>query len=110
MGDLKRSIKNKARVEGSICAAYLHRETTYFCCHYFNNFMLSPRNWRNEVECQKDVSMLSVFQQQGPHSGRESIHWLTDVEFKFAHVHVLINCTEVKPYLEYVITSFVNNF
>jgi len=28
------------------------------------------------------------------------IHWLTDAEFKYAHVHVLINCTEVKPYLE----------
>ena len=100
MGDSKRSMKNKARVEGSICASYLHRETTYFCSHYFNNFMLSPRNWRNEVECQRDVSTLSVFQQQGRHAGRESIHWLTDAEFKSAHVHVLINCTEVKPYLE----------
>ena len=65
MGDSKRSIKNKARVEGSICASYLHRETTYFCSHYFNNFMLSPHNWRNEVEGQRDVSTLSVFQQQG---------------------------------------------
>ena len=33
MGDSKRSIKNKARVEGSIYASYLHRETTYFCSH-----------------------------------------------------------------------------
>jgi len=48
------------------------------------------------------MSTLSVFQQQGLHAGRESIHWLTDVEFKSAHVHVLINCTEVKYYLEYV--------
>ena len=41
MGDSKRSIKNRARVEGSICASYIHRETTFFvptiskviCCH-----------------------------------------------------------------------------
>ena len=110
MGDSKWSIKNKARVEGSICASYLHRETTYFCSHYFNNFMLSSHNWRNEVECQKDVSMLSVFEQQGRHAWRESIHWLTYAEFKSAHVHVLINCIEVKQYLEYVTTSCVNNF
>jgi len=100
MGDSKRSIKIKARVEGSICVSYLHCETTYFCSHYFNNFMLLPHNWRNEVECQRDVSTLSVFQQKGQHAGRESIHWLIDAEFKSAHVHVLINCTEVKPYLE----------
>ena len=31
MGYAKRSVKNKARVEGSICASYLHRETTHFC-------------------------------------------------------------------------------
>src|SRR3954470_6591893 len=31
MGDSKRSVKNKARVEGSICAHYLHRETSHFC-------------------------------------------------------------------------------
>jgi len=30
MGESKRSVKNKARVERSICATYLHRETTYF--------------------------------------------------------------------------------
>jgi len=74
MGDSKQSIKNKARVKGSICASYLHRETTYFCSHCFNNFMLSPRNWRNEVERQRDVSTLSFFQQQGRHAGIESIH------------------------------------
>jgi len=42
MGDSKRSIKNKARVEGSICASYLHlRQHTFVlitsttsCCHH----------------------------------------------------------------------------
>ena len=102
MGDSKRSVKNKARVEGSICASYLHRETTHFCSHYFNNFMLSPRNIRNDIaiETERHPPTLSVFDQQGRPSGKELVHWLTDQEKDSAHVHVLINCAEVKPYLE----------
>jgi len=30
--------------------------------------------------------------------------------FKYVHLHVLNNCTEVKSYLEYVVISFVNKF
>jgi len=102
MGDSKRSVKNKARVEGSICATYLHRETTYFCSHYFQNFTLCPKNRRNETpwQSQTSESTLSVFKQVGRHAGKECTYWLTDAEFNSAHVHVLINCTEVKSYLE----------
>ena len=49
MGDSKRVVKNKARVEGSICTSYLHRETTHFCSHYFNNFMLLSCNIMNQI-------------------------------------------------------------
>lgn len=49
MGDSKRSVKNKAKVEGSICAHYLHRETSYFWSHYFNHLMLTPRIIRNPI-------------------------------------------------------------
>ena len=93
MGESKRSVKNKARVEGSICAAYLHRETTYFCSHYFKNFMLLPSNHRNDTQWQSQTfeSILSVFQQVGRHAGKEATHWLTDVELNSSHVHVLIN-------------------
>jgi len=102
MGDSKRSVKNKARVEGSICASYLHKETIYFCSHYFKNFMLSPRNRRNEIPIQSERcrSSLSIFNVPGCNAGKKSIHWLTHKEWNSAHVHVLINCTEVKPYLE----------
>ena len=102
MGDSKRAMKNKARVEGSICTSYIHRETTYFCSHYFNNFMLLSRNVRNQIaiEAERHPPMLSVFDQQGHPSGKELFQWLTDDEKDSTHVHVLINCAEVKPYLE----------
>ena len=64
--------------------------------------MLSPRNIRNQIaiETERRPPMLSVFDQQGHPSGKEFIFWLTDEEKDSTHVHVLINCAKVKPYLE----------
>ncbi|XP_052732654.1 uncharacterized protein LOC128196306 [Vigna angularis] len=109
MGEPKRLVKNKARVEGSTCVAYLHRETTYFCSHYFKNFMLSPTNVRNEMQLQVEPCQgkLSVFRQSSCHAGKEFTHWLTNAEFNSAHVHFLINCSEVKLYLDYVIIQLL---
>ena len=103
MGDSKRSVKNKAKVEGSICSSYLHRETTHFCSHYFKNEFAS-RSSRNETEEESPRHNLAlfVFCLLGRQSGRESTHWPTEKELYSAHVHVLINCTEVQPFIEYV--------
>jgi len=64
--------------------------------------MLSLRNIRNQIaiETERHPPMLSMFDQQGHLSGNEFIHWLTDDEKDSVHVYVLINCAEVKPYLE----------
>jgi hypothetical protein len=103
MGDFKRTVKNKARVEGSICASYLHRETSHFCSHYFNHLMLTPNNTRNKVidECQRSPWTLSVFRLSGHLSGAVKDYWMSDAEIRSASVHVMINCIEVGPYLEH---------
>jgi hypothetical protein len=44
---------------------------------------------------------LSVFRLSGRDSGAEKEYWMSDAEMRSARVHVLINCTEVGPYLEY---------
>jgi len=64
--------------------------------------MLSPSNIRNQIaiEAKRRPPMLSVFDQQGHPFGKEFIHWLTDNEKDSTHIHVLINCVEVKPYLK----------
>jgi len=64
--------------------------------------MLRPQSSINEVEIESEtlLTTLEVFNQPGCHSGRESTHWLTSEELTSAHVHVLINCNEVQPYLE----------
>ncbi|CAL5188449.1 unnamed protein product [Lathyrus oleraceus] len=101
MGDSKRSVKNKAKVEESICAHYLHRKTSHFCSHYFNHLMLTPRIIRNPVSVnERSQFTLSVFGLLGHPFGKKGVHWLTQKEMQSAHVHVLINYVEVKPYIE----------
>jgi len=104
MIDAKRSVGNLARVEGSICAFYLHREITYFCSHYFKSMtLLGNTTLRNDPRQDSDNKVhntLSVFNRCGRPSGSAKDHWFTDKEFRSAHVHILINCTEVKPILE----------
>jgi len=100
MGDSKQSIKNRAQVEGSICSSYIHRETTYFYSHYFKSYMLSSRSSRNEMGVETNQPSLSIFNQPTRPSGKPLIHWLTQREWDSVHVHVLINCKEVKPYLD----------
>ena len=72
----KQARKNKARIEGSICTSYIYRETTHFCSHYFNNFMLSPSNIRNQIAIETEwcSPILPVFDQQGCPSTKEFIH------------------------------------
>ncbi|KAK2455160.1 hypothetical protein QL285_002640 [Trifolium repens] len=106
MGDSKRSVKNKAKVEGSICASYLHHETIHFCSHYFKD-TLTGRSGRNEPGSESFIHPLnlSVFNLSGRQAGAENVFFPGERVLKAAHVHVLINCTEVQPYLELFLTS-----
>ncbi|CAK8560666.1 unnamed protein product [Lathyrus sativus] len=63
--------------------------------------MLNPRIIRNEVHfCGRSQFTLSIFGHLDRPSGKMSVHWLSEKEMQSAHVHVLINCIEVKPYLK----------
>jgi len=64
--------------------------------------MLSVRSSKNEmgVESQSCLTSLSIFNHPTRPFGNPSIHWLTQRECDSVHVHVQINCQEVKPYLE----------
>jgi len=104
MGDAKRAVANLARVEGSICAFYLHYEITYFYSHYFKTLILlcntslrhDPRVDPNDGEPQP----LTIFKKSGRPSEACKDYWLTYEDFQSAHVHIFINCNEVKPLLE----------
>ena len=103
MGEAKRAVSTKSRPEGSICTFHLHREITYFCSHYFKGeCLLSSNSFRNDPRIGNEVvqETLSVLNKAGRPAGSFTNHSLTDAEWTSAHVHVLINCAEVKPYLE----------
>lgn len=76
------------------------RNSTFFS-HYFNHMILTSRIIKNEVHfSERSQFTISVFGRPDLHFGKTSVPWLSEKEMKSAHVHVLIKCVEVKPYLE----------
>ena len=103
---LKEKIKNKGRVEGSICAAYLIEETSTFGSIYFppdvdTRRTRMPRNVGSEGSSFDPP--ISVFNYPGCASGHCYKYHLDEREMKAVHLYVLQNCEEVEPYLEYVV-------
>ncbi len=43
---------------------------------------------------------LSLFNKPGRPTGQVHTRYLTDAEYNAAHLHVLQNCEEVRPYIE----------
>lgn len=96
-------VKNKARVEGSICEAYLCQETSHFCSYYFQSHIQSMRNivGRNDDGGEDETSQLtlSIFNHSGRSAGTCKSRYLNDKELAAAHLHILLNCEEVETYI-----------
>ena len=107
-GRLKKKIKQQACPEGSITEAYLQGERTFFASYYFGSSVPSMRTRCRSNEDDDDrinhFPTLSVFEPQGTAIGRERSRYLTDAEYITAHLHVLINYDEVKPYIGLVVS------
>lgn len=107
LGRIKKTVKNYARVEASIANAYLVREATFFCCHYFERHVNTrsrnvPRNDTGEVAPLESPKILSVFNVSGRVQGRRKNRMLTLQEKEAIRKYVLINCPEVEPYIRLV--------
>ena len=104
---LKNNVRNKAKVEGSICNAYLVEEASAFCAHYFEPQVYTrhrkmPRNFDYGMgDGLEQEGMLSIFNNTGRSYGRaKSRYYSDDQEYHAAHTYILLNCEEVKPYIE----------
>lgn len=97
-------VKNRARVEGSICEAYLALEASYFASYYFESDVQRKSTMKKRNEFSGGVnytsSTLSVFKQIGGPAGICVNKWLDGAQQKAAHFYVLMNCDEVLPILE----------
>lgn len=91
-------------MEGSICAAFLCRETSSFCSYYFEGHVRTVRSRvrRNDDEDNGPpiVPTLSVFNSRPRLSGASTKDYMSDRELDAAATHVLLNCEEVNPYIE----------
>jgi len=106
-------VKSQAYPESSICEVYINLEASSFCTYYFASNVPCMRNRykRNEDEGDQDgiQSTLSVFRPQGHPSGQVTPQWLTDEEYNATHLHVLLNCEEVQPYIGLMVTFYMFN-
>ena len=83
--------------------AYLIYEIQTFGFDYFEANLPSMNSTipRNEVPCQHGPpTIFTVFQMKGTPFGKCRKRYLTQVEYNAAHLHILLNCHEVQPYLQ----------
>ena len=92
---LKNNVRNKAKVEGLICNAYLVEEASAFCAHYFEPQVYTrhrkvPRNYDYGTgnESEKKKGMLSIFNNTGRSYGRakSKYFWMTRSIILLTHI------------------------
>ncbi|CAN6562237.1 unnamed protein product [Malus baccata var. baccata] len=101
IGELKKSVRNKAKPEGSLVKAWVAYESLTFCAMYLEDvetsFNRSQRNNDGGVRKEK----LSVFAQIArPFSDPVKDESFTKKDMEVAHWFILNNCDEALPYLE----------
>ena len=85
-------MRQKARVEGSICKSYIEEEASIFFSHYFSDHVnISFKSaTRNDDAVEQDCSseaMLSIFRQHGQPAGKCVEVWFDDRDYHVAHTY-----------------------
>ncbi|XP_073137491.1 uncharacterized protein [Henckelia pumila] len=104
LSTLKKTVRNKARVEGSICNAYLVKEASIFCQHYFSESiktreMMTMRN-RTSVVNEGVTDTISVFKVVGRSIGASKSRNLQDNEYHSLATYMLLNCAETRSFVQ----------
>lgn len=106
MGHLKKMVKNKAKVEGSIVEQYINEEISTFGNYYFEPHIKTKaraedRHYDGGNHDDQCSDIPDIFSQPGRGSGREKELWLQDKDHHIAHTYVLLNCEELGPFERY---------
>ncbi|KAK1413407.1 hypothetical protein QVD17_35180 [Tagetes erecta] len=105
LGQLKRTIRNKARVEGSIVESYLVDELSNYCSLYLDltlNTRLNrePRNFAPDILCSSSTdTRLSIFKHPSRRLYRGKPILPTDKDRLKAHTYTLLNCQELHDFI-----------
>ncbi|XP_047342609.1 uncharacterized protein LOC124946061 [Impatiens glandulifera] len=99
--NVNQKVKNKARIEASICNAYILEEISTFASYYFeSNIQCKQRHPQRNTEgsVNNNDASISIFNYLGRSSGASTKLILNSQETLVAHTYVLLNCPEVDPY------------
>lgn len=99
---LKKYVHNKYRPEGSIAEGYIVEECLTFCSMYLGDETVTRRNrpGRNVDAVGSGArDGLVIFSAPGRSLGRVELFNLDQSKWERAHLHVLLNCPEVQPYI-----------
>lgn len=101
---LKRKVRNKARVEGSLVEAHLVEEATNQLSLYFRPTARSIRNttprYDDGATTFESSCDLSIFKYPGRCFSRQGYINLTDKEYKAAYLYVMTNMPEMDHFFE----------
>ena len=101
---LKKNIRNKAQVEGSMANAYLVEEASTFCSYYFEPHVHTRGRQvpRNDDGGNLDFveGNLSIFTYPGRAYGTRKRRPLDFQEYNAARTYIVLNCAEVDPYVK----------
>ncbi|XP_050895866.1 uncharacterized protein LOC127102549 [Lathyrus oleraceus] len=103
LGHLKSYVRNKAQPEGSIAEGYLAEEVLTFCSQYIDEIetRISRPARIDDYPDERDSSHRStIFPPIGRAVGAFSTFDLSTMEKTQAHRYVLLNCPQVKPYID----------
>lgn len=113
MYHLKKKVKNKAKVEGSIVEQYVNEEISTFCSYYFESHIKTKgRTEARHYEGGDDQythqigDIPDMFSQRGRSSGKAKDIWLQTKDYHHAHTYVLLNCEQLRPFERYVKSIF----
>ena len=102
---------NKARVEPSICNAYLTEEVSNFLAHYFGSNVDTKardlgQNVRIGVDEEVNPDLPSIFSENvGYAISNGASKYLNDRDYDVAHQYVLSNCELLREYEQYDLYS-----
>jgi len=101
MGTFKNSMRNRARLEGSIAEAYAATDTLTFCSRYIEDldtrFNRDAHGTSGDEPVEDDIS---VFMHGVKLMGGSSVDRASDEDLEKLVWYVLNNCDEVYPYVE----------
>ncbi|KAL6214304.1 hypothetical protein ACLB2K_013740 [Fragaria x ananassa] len=98
LGDLKRYVRNRAHLEGSIAEGYIAEESLMFCSLHLHDIETVHSRPESNYDAEEPDAQLSVFAQNVRACGGRKMRKWSESELEPAKWYILDNCVEVEPY------------